>query len=83
MSRDDDVPEDVTTLEDGDVLFDRHRKGYYLVEAVEKGGVSLRRNEQEYYVPHALFAPWHDSRLVPIDEVTDPTVPEWLQERRG
>lgn len=76
------IPEDVTALDAGDALYDRHRKEYYLVEAVDEEGVSLRRDEREYYVPHALFAPWHDSRLVSIDEVTEPTVPEWLRNRR-
>jgi hypothetical protein len=72
------VPPEIEALETGTVLYDRHRNEYFAVERVDDAGVALRRDGTEYYVPHSLFAPWQDSRLVPVEELSDPDLPGWL-----
>ncbi|MGN8218187.1 hypothetical protein ACTG0T_07540 [Halococcus morrhuae DSM 1307] len=48
----------------GDVLYetDSHER-YAVVVATDSAGVTLRRNDSEQFIPHAMFAPWNDASI--------------------
>ncbi len=62
----------------GDVLFDRHRREYFVVEGVEDQGIALRQGETEFFVPHSLFCPWYGSRIFQASKRSNPQLPEWI-----
>ena len=48
----------------GDVLYETDsRERYAVVVATDPAGVTLRRNDGEQFVPHAMFAPWNDASI--------------------
>ena len=77
----DDHPPEIGDLAEDNVLYDRHRKEYFHVTAVEDDGVGLHQSGTDFYVPHSLYVTWQDTRLVPREELSDPGVPEWLGKR--
>ena len=81
MTLDADVPPEIADLDEESVLYDRHRKEYFHVTAVEDGGVGLHQSGTDFCVPHSLYVTWQDTRLVPREELSDPDIPEWVKER--
>ena len=77
-----DVPVEIDDLDEGAVLYDRHRKEYFVVTGIDGAGVSLHQSDTDFYVPHSLYVTWQDTRLVPTAELSDPDVPEWVAEYR-
>lgn len=72
------IPAEVAALETGEVLCDRHRKECFVVRDVEERGTRLERDDEEFYVPHSLLAPWLDSRLFAVEESESADLPAWL-----
>ncbi len=77
------IPADLAAIEAGDVLCDRHRRECFLVRGIDGAGVSLRQEEDTYYVPHSLFAPWYGSRLFPITETATTEPPDWCTDENS
>ena len=82
MPSNDDVPTEISALEDGAVLYDRHRKEYFVVTDVDEEGVGLHQSDTDFYVPHSLYVTWQDTRLIPTDELSNPDIPGWVAEYR-
>jgi hypothetical protein len=61
-----------------ELLYDRHRGEYFELVAEDGAGVTLRRDEIDYYVPRSLFDPWRGSRLFPASQMTDLDLPDWV-----
>ena len=80
MPSDTDVPVEIDELDEGTVLFDRHRTEYFVVTGIDGSGVSLHQSATDFYVPHSLYVTWQDTRLVPTEELSDPDVPKWVTE---
>lgn len=55
-----DDPERPPPVEETDFLYDRREKELYRVVAISRDGLTLRRGDTEYYVPHRSFAEWYD-----------------------
>lgn len=65
MTANDDHTTERTELEPGDVLYDGETgEEYAVIVDIDDVGVTMRRGDTESFVPHALFAPWNDARLV-------------------
>ena len=72
------IPTAVARLDTGQVLCDRHRKECFVVRTVEERGTRLEQDDEEFYVPHSLLAPWVDSRLFAVERSESTDLPEWL-----
>lgn len=72
------VPAEIDDLEPGEVLHDRRRKEWFVVIDIEDRGTRLRQDDDEFFVPHSLLAPWVDSRLFAVEESDDVEFPEWV-----
>jgi hypothetical protein len=72
------IPAEVSAIEKGEVLCDRHRKECFVVREVEERGTRLEQDGEDFYVPHSLLAPWLDSRLFAVEESESADLPEWL-----
>ena len=48
-------------VEQGEVFVDERESEHYAVVAVGKNGVTLARENREYYIPHSIFARWYTS----------------------
>jgi hypothetical protein len=81
MAPDADASREIADLTEDSVLYDRHRKEYFHVTAVDDGGVGLHQAGSDFYIPHSLYVTWQDTRLVPRDELSDPDIPAWVTER--
>ncbi|PSP75996.1 hypothetical protein BRC86_02485 [Halobacteriales archaeon QS_3_64_16] len=73
------IPDVIADLETGEALYDRHRKDCFVVQEVEERGTRIERDDEDFFVPHSLFAPWVDSRLFPVEEADSEDLPDWLQ----
>lgn len=65
-----------------DVLYDDRRDEHYVAVAVAEDGVTLRRRDTEYYVPHGIFADWYDSGRIVPDGETHVETPDWIDADR-
>jgi hypothetical protein len=81
MPSDGNQPPEIAGLDADSVLYDRHRKEYFHVTAVDGEGVGLHQSGTEFYVPHSLYVTWQGTRLVPRTQLSDPDIPEWLTAR--
>lgn len=82
MTEHTETPPEIAQLEAESVLYDRHRKEYFVVTDVDDIGVGLHQSGTDFYVPHSLFVTWQDTRLVPSKELSDPDLPEWVSTYR-
>lgn len=73
---------DLATLQEGDVLCDRHRRECYQVTTIDEAGVGLHRDGVEFYTPRSLFVTWYGQRLFSIEDTTIET-PEWCERARS
>ena len=63
-------------VEQGEVFFDERQNEHYTVVAVGKNGITLTRENREYYIPHSIFARWYTSSEIERTENRSNTVPE-------
>jgi hypothetical protein len=65
-------------VSEADVLYDDRRDRHYVAVGVTADGITLRRRDTEYYVPHAIFAEWYDPARVTRNEETPAERPDWI-----
>lgn len=70
---------ELSTLEPGDILCDRHRYDWYVVTDIDNSGVGLRDNETEYMLPHSLFCSIYGRRLFHAEQTANLDVPDWCK----
>lgn len=73
------VREGVPEVAEDDVLYDDRREEHYVAVAVTDDGVTLRRRDTEYYVPHAIFTEWYDPTRITRNEDVPVEGPDWLE----
>lgn len=73
------VPTELRALTTGEVLFDRHRREYFVTSRIDADGVGLRQRDTEFYIPHSLFVTWYGSRVFSIEETTSIDPPPWTR----
>jgi hypothetical protein len=61
-----------------DVLYGDRRDQHYVAIRTTTDGITLRRRDTEYYVPHAIFAEWYDPARVTRNEGTPVERPDWI-----
>lgn len=78
---------ELSTLTNGDVLCDRHRRDCYVVTTLDETAVGLQHQETEYALPPSLFVSMYGQRLFHIEETATLDTPDWctnvLVEREG
>jgi hypothetical protein len=62
-----------------DVLYDDRREHHYVAVRVADDGVTLRRRDTEYYVPHTVFAEWYDPARIARNGDIAAEAPDWLE----
>lgn len=63
-------------VEQGEVFYDERQQEYYSIIAVKKNGITLARENREYYIPHSIFARWYTSSEVERTDDSPDTLPE-------
>ncbi|PSP42058.1 hypothetical protein BRC68_12925 [Halobacteriales archaeon QH_6_64_20] len=61
-----------------DVLYDDRQEHHYVAVRVNDDGVTMRRQDTEYYVPHTIFTEWYDPTQVTRNEDIPVEAPDWL-----
>lgn len=75
------VPVDYDGLASEDVLYDRHRREYFVVGGLDDRGIDLRQDGTEFFVPHSLFVPWYGSRVFKATNLSNAELPDWVDGR--
>lgn len=73
------VPTELSALTEETILYDRHRRDWYVVTNINDSGVGLRQTDSEYSIPHAFFCSLYKKRLVPLEEISSIELPSWVQ----
>jgi len=71
----------VDAVAEDDVLYDDRREEHYITVAVTEDGVTLRRRDTEYYIPHTIFAQWYDSGRISQNDDIPVETPNWIEPR--
>jgi hypothetical protein len=81
--RDASVPDELADLQEGAVLYDRHRRECYQVASIGETSVGLHRDGTDFSVPRSFLLTWYRRRLFPIEESRRIDAPEWCSRRQG
>ena len=68
-------------VKQGEVFVDERESEHYTVVAVGKNGVTLTRENREYYIPHSIFARWYTSPDIERTDDRSNTAPEENSQR--
>lgn len=66
-------------IEEHDVLYDDRLDEHYVAVAITEDGVTLRRRDTEYYIPHTIFAEWYDPDRITRTDHVPAEAPEWIE----
>ena len=75
-------PGELATLQEGEVLCDRHRRECYQVVSIDKAGIALQQDEMSFYIPCSLFVSWYGRRLFPVERTSNIEAPAWCRQYR-
>ena len=65
-------------LTENDVLFDHDEDLHYVVRQVSPRGVTLFRDDREYYIPHAIFSEWYTKANIRKTKEDSTNRPNWV-----
>jgi hypothetical protein len=76
-------PPELSTLHEGDILCDRHRRDCYVVTDIDDDGVTLREHDREFVLPHSFFCPMYGHRVFHLEQSRTIEAPEWCERLSG
>jgi hypothetical protein len=67
----------VEEIAESDLLYDDEKNEHYVAVAITEEGITLRRRDTEYYVPHTIFEKWYATGRMKRNGEIPAERPDW------